>query len=883
MNVVSVCLMTGFLAAGLGEPPTDKLHKRFDSLSLTGFDGKRFALAELKEPKAVVLVFLSPDCPVSNAYASVLAEFAASYGKRGVTFFGIAPSDDVPAELHKRFAEFKLPFPVCPDPKLDAATTFKAVAVPEVFVLDASLTLRYRGRIDNAYSARLKKNPTTTEHNLLDALDAILAGKSIATPATDPIGCPISVKERVADTNAGVSYYRDVVSILQTHCQDCHRPNQVGPFSLMTYKQAVNWADDIKSYTHNRAMPPWKPEPGPAYANQRSMPEKDIATLAKWVDAGCPEGDPKDAPPAKSFPTDWQRGTPDLIVELPDEMHIAATGHDLFRCFVFPTGFDEDKYITAYEVKPGNPGVVHHTLNYYDTTGKARELAQREARRTAGKNEPDYGPGYSVAMGLGFIPDFSKYVPGQPMPVGMFGGWAPGQRAISTPAQSAYLLPKGADIIIQVHYHRTGKAETDRTKVGLYFAKKPTEKVFQVLTVGGMSPFTKIPAGKSNYTAKGSLWLATDADVHSVLPHMHLIGRSIRVRMTPPDGPTQSLVDIRDWDYNWQESYWFKEPLRAKAGTRFDVEAVYDNSSRNPHNPSRPPKTVFFGEETTSEMLYGFIGVTPVNTPRVRTMRKTAEADGKEKTHEIPYRLTDTKHVMVRIKINGKGPFNLILDTGAPAMFVTKKVAKQAGLEAKDKGWANIDSLVLEGGMPIEKARCRVHDLFQLEGMNSLGLAGTELHGVIGYEMLARFRITYDFTKDKLTWVPLDFTPPSIVGIGGSNSQGGLEMIGPIVKILGGIMGIEPNFNAGPRGFLGVVLTDGKDGIVVEDIWPGGPGEKAGLKKGDVIAAVKSNEITKAADLHKLTAKMKPGDRVSFTVKRDGKDESLTVSLGKGF
>ncbi|MFO0938170.1 MAG: PDZ domain-containing protein [Gemmataceae bacterium] len=261
------------------------------------------------------------------------------------------------------------------------------------------------------------------------------------------------------------------------------------------------------------------------------------------------------------------------------------------------------------------------------------------------------------------------------------------------------------------------------------------------------------------------------------------------------------------------------------------------------------------------------------NAPQVREKAKPA-------SYEIPYRLTDSKHVMVRVKINGKGPFNFILDTGAPAMFVTKKVAKQAGLE--DRGWAKVNELVVEGGMPIEKARCRIEDLFQLEGMNTLGLAGSELHGVIGYELLARYRITYDFTKDKLTWVPLDFKPPILQGIGGGG-QGSLEMIGPIVKIFGGLMGIQANFNTDQRGFLGVVLADGKSGIVVDQVWKGGPADKAGLKKGDLIVSAKSNDTTMAADLHKITASMKPGDRVSLAIKRDGENKTLTIELGKGF
>ncbi len=259
----------------------------------------------------------------------------------------------------------------------------------------------------------------------------------------------------------------------------------------------------------------------------------------------------------------------------------------------------------------------------------------------------------------------------------------------------------------------------------------------------------------------------------------------------------------------------------------------------------------------------------------------SAAAFGVEpKVYQIPYRLTDTKHVLVRVKMNGHGPYNFILDTGAPAMFITTKAAKEVGLTSKP-GWGNFESLVIEGGLKVEKARARAEDLFQLEGMNSLGLAGFELHGVIGYEILARYRITYDFTKDKIAWEPLDFKPAPLQGVGGGG-QGSLEMLGPILKVFGGMMGIKPNFNAVGRGYTGVTLRDDRDSVVIDSVWPGSPAEKAGLKPGDRIAKGQSKTIAKSSDLHKVTEKLKPGDRVTLDITRDGQTQSFTIELGKG-
>lgn len=251
---------------------------------------------------------------------------------------------------------------------------------------------------------------------------------------------------------------------------------------------------------------------------------------------------------------------------------------------------------------------------------------------------------------------------------------------------------------------------------------------------------------------------------------------------------------------------------------------------------------------------------------------------------EVPYRLTETKHVMVRAKINGKGPFNLILDTGAPAVFITKAVAKKAGADTDAKGWANFDSFVLEGGLKVPGAKGRVEDLFQLEGMNGMGLAGVELHGVIGYNVLAKYRIRYDFTSDTIGFEPLpDFDPPKLVPIGGKG-QGGLEMIGPLMKTMAALMGIKPNFNAVPRGFVGVEV-DEKDGVVVTAVLKGSPADKAGFRAGDRIESVKvssAKDVDSHRELVRALAKAGVGVKLTVTVARGDATKNLTLELGKG-
>jgi hypothetical protein len=278
-----------------------------------------------------------------------------------------------------------------------------------------------------------------------------------------------------------------------------------------------------------------------------------------------------------------------------------------------PTNLDDDVYVSAVEVRPGNPRIVHHALLFIDPFRQGRKLEQAAQLREKDNLGPDVGAGYSTSMGVGFSPRG-----------GGLSGWAPGQVPRHLPDGTAFLLPKGADVVMQVHYHRVGRVERDRTTVGLYFAKKPVQRRVQgVVVAGGQAGvgFFLIPPGKDGFVVKGSTWVEDDCEIYSVLPHMHLLGKKIKVTLTPPGGPTQTLVAIDDWDYNWQETYFFEKPIKVKAESRLDIEAVYDNSAGNPNNPNSPPRLVMFGQQTTDEMCFGFIGATSDKPGRIKQRR----------------------------------------------------------------------------------------------------------------------------------------------------------------------------------------------------------------------------------------------------------------------
>ncbi len=606
-----VCLLAllAFSSAAYSqtEPSRAKLGEKMPNLTFKDDKGKTHRLYELENKKAIVLAFLSFECPVSNSYMAPLSEIQNEFGKFGVTIWGLTTSeDDTLADIAKSVKRFELAFPVFKDERLKAADALKAEFTPEVFVLDGSFTLKYRGRIDNMYSERLKKHAQVTEHNLRQTLAELVTGRPVTVSATRAVGCKIYREEKQVAQGGKVTYHRDVAPIMQKHCQECHRPGEVGPFSLMTYKQAVNWAQDIKVYTQRREMPPWKVAEGMPFHNERRLTDKELKTLADWADNGTPAGESSDAPPARVFPKGWQLGTPDLVLVPEDDFLLGPSGRDVFRCFVMPTKLTEDKYIAAIELRPGNPQIVHHLLLFIDTAGAARKL-EKDAQENE-KNNPvidehtklpskyDRGPGYTRAMGVGFLPR------------GGLMGWAPGIQPRYMPEGVGFLLPENSDVVMQVHYHRNGRAERDKTQIGLYFAKKKIEHPYQASAVTGLQLFLGIPPGEANFKVDGNSWATQDFTLLSMMPHMHLLGKDIKLTMTPPGGKEQLIFNIKAWDYNWQEMYFLKEPMQVKAGTKFHVEAHYDNSDKNPLNPFNPPRRVTLGEQTTNEMCFVFLG-----------------------------------------------------------------------------------------------------------------------------------------------------------------------------------------------------------------------------------------------------------------------------------
>lgn len=384
------------------------------------------------------------------------------------------------------------------------------------------------------------------------------------------------------------TWSRDVALIVQENCQSCHRPNEIAPFSLLTYRDAAPWAKLMKFMTQTHQMPPWKPADGCGdFADRRALTPAQIETIAKWADGGAPEGNPAEAPAPKVFSSDWTLGPPDLVLSY-KEPYTPPMDGDMYRCFPIPTNLAEDTYVAAIDIRPGDRETVHHVIAYTDTTGEAEK---RDA------SEP--GPGYTSFGGPG-ITSF-----------GALGGWAPGARPVTLPDGIALQLAKKSSIVLQVHYHpHHGAPAPDTTQIGIYFAKKKPSKLLRLLPLVNQD-FT-IPADDPAYQVDAVWPILTPVPMHVwvIAPHMHLLGRSMQVEAKLPNGETKCLINIPNWDFRWQGLYRYQEPVALPALTRVSLKAIYDNSASNPLNPNFPPKDVSWGEATTDEMCIAFLGVT---------------------------------------------------------------------------------------------------------------------------------------------------------------------------------------------------------------------------------------------------------------------------------
>jgi len=386
-----------------------------------------------------------------------------------------------------------------------------------------------------------------------------------------------------------VTFAGNIAPIVYEKCAPCHRPGQVAPFSLMSYEDAKRRSGTIARVVEKRFMPPWKAVAGyGTFKHENRLSDEQIALFKAWHDAGAPQGDPKIEPEPPVFSTEWALGKPDILVSADKAYKLGPEGDDVYRNFVIQTNYAESKWIRAIDVAPGNRKIVHHVIAFLDSAGRAVNLE---------KSANDGQPGYSTSGGgVGFMPD------------GALGGWAPGLQPFETPKGTAFELKPGTTIVLQVHYHKSGKEEADQTRLAIYLAKERIDKEMRLAWIA--NPFFRLKPGNEAQPVNMAYTVPVDVTAYGAMPHMHLLGKSMKAWVELPDGKEMPLVSIDQWDFNWQLTYEFAKPLKIPAGSTVRARAVYNNSAANPNNPNSPPKEVRWGEQTTDEMALLIVSYT---------------------------------------------------------------------------------------------------------------------------------------------------------------------------------------------------------------------------------------------------------------------------------
>jgi hypothetical protein len=517
-------------------------------------------------------LFIGTQCPINNAYMPKLVEMEKEYRVKGVQFVAINANEHDKLEAIQQHAKkFGLTFPVLRDERNVIASRFGAERHPTAFLLDAERKVRYEGRIDDQYGVGYQRKEPT-RHDLVEAIEEILAGKEVTKAKTAVEGCYITKLPRAKATDVGVTYAKDVSRILQNRCQECHRPGQIGPMPLLSYDDASSWAQMIKQVVSDERMPPWHADPKHGkFKNDRRLPSEERAKLLAWIDAGCPEGTKSDLPALREFAGGWNIGKPDAVFTMPQPFAVpakAGKGGIPYKYIVIPTNFDEDKWVQAVEAKAGNPEVVHHIIAYVVAGGKREK---------------------NIADGIGS---------------GMLVAYAPGDLGAVFAPGSAKKLPKGANLALQMHYTPNGRAQTDQSSIGLIFAKEPPKAEIKTRAIA--QQFFAIPAGDANYKVVSRTTFQKDAILFSLFPHMHLRGKSFQFEVIYPDQKRELPLSVPHYDFGWQSNYILEKPLILPAGTKIECTAYFDNSAKNPNNPD-PSRIVVWGEQTWHEMMIGFV------------------------------------------------------------------------------------------------------------------------------------------------------------------------------------------------------------------------------------------------------------------------------------
>ncbi|MBX3463050.1 MAG: redoxin family protein [Planctomycetes bacterium] len=521
-------------------------------------------LHELGATTATVLYFATIECPIVQRQLPRLGELAREFEPRGVVVLvvNVGPGDGL-VDAAGQVATAAPAAVFAKDFDLALARACGVDRTGTAVVLDRDRRLCYRGRVDDQHGYTGAR-PEASRHDLREALADVLAGRPVALPATEVSGCRITPPAAPAPGPAP-TFARDVLPILQRHCQECHRPGGEAPFPLLDEAQAKKHAAMLAEVVAQGRMPPWYGAGArDVFANHRGLAAGERETVARWVEAGLPGGDPADLPPPRPLPTSaWRIGEPDLVVEVKAPVRLPADGTVPYKYFVLPHRFERDTWVEAVEIRPTNARVLHHC-----------NLAR-------------------VRLGEAFSQD------------GFVTGYVPGGDPMVMEPGTAVRIPAGSALALQAHYVTTGEPEIDRLRVGFRFPRVVVQKEMQVAIVANQR--FEIPPGARAHPVRATRKVPVDAEGIGMFVHMHLRGRDMVVTATAPGGDPERLLVVPNYNFDWQQSYrWAPGSRTFAGGTRFEALAHFDNSAWNPFNPD-PAAVVRFGLETTDEMMYLFV------------------------------------------------------------------------------------------------------------------------------------------------------------------------------------------------------------------------------------------------------------------------------------
>ena len=587
----SALLLCSLARADTNAQTTPTTPKTLSPFSLSGFKDLKATKVEFSSDPTVrfrVVCFLGTECPLARIYGPRLQAMSEAYSDRGIEFIGVNSNvQDSLEEVEAYVKDLDLRFPMGKDFDRAVALNAGATRTPEVFVIDRAGAVRYQGRIDDQYQPGISRSEAK-QHDLEDALDQLVAGEAVATPKTEAVGCLISLP-RQAITSTDVTFCRDVMPVLQKHCTECHRDGEIGPFAMEEFDEIVGWADMCVEVVDQGRMPPWHANPDVGeFANARHMPERDKELLRKWVDAGMPYGDPEDLPPKPTFTQGWRfEREPDLVLPMSDTpFEVPADGTVEYQYYVVDPGFTEDRWVRAAQVIPGDSGVVHHCICF---------------------TRP---------------PDDANF-----RDIGLLSAYVPGQIRGKLPTGYAQRVRAGSRIVFQMHYTPNGKRTSDITQLGLVFADAQTV-THEIIALGGAEQEFEIPPQAAAHAVRGDIgWHPAEAMLLSIMPHMHLRGKSFQFQLEQ-EGGDETILDVPLYDFNWQHNYELAEPIPLANVNRLRFTATFDNSADNPTNPD-PQEFVTWGDQTWQEMAVTFVTVArPLDAkPVVRTSGSKSAAE----------------------------------------------------------------------------------------------------------------------------------------------------------------------------------------------------------------------------------------------------------------